>query len=232
MFATRKLCLVLDIDHTLLNFAKFVEVDPEHDKLLRKKEKQEHGKPQRHLFRLPHMGMWTKLRPGVWNFQEKASKLFEMHLYTMGNKLYATEMAKVLDPNGVLFAGRVISRGDDPETVDTKCKDLEGILGLESSVVIERIHQNFFASQSLEEMDVRNIIASEQRKILGGFHIVFSGVFPVGEANPHLHPLWQTAEQFGASCTNKVDPQVTHVVAQSLGTDKVYFDIETFTLLW
>lgn len=48
-----------------------MEVDPEHDKLLRKKEKQEHGKPQRHLFRLPHMGMWTKLRPGVWNFLEK-----------------------------------------------------------------------------------------------------------------------------------------------------------------
>ncbi|RHN64231.1 putative protein-serine/threonine phosphatase [Medicago truncatula] len=284
MFAARKLCLVLDIDHTLLNSAKFVEVDPEHDKILRKKEKQERGKPRRHLFRLPHMGMWTKLRPGVWNFLEKASKLFEMHLYTMGNKLYATEMAKVLDPNGVLFAGRVISRGDDPETVDIKCKDLEGVLGLESSVVIiddsprvwphnqlnlitveryiyflcsrrqfglsgpslfeidhderpgagtlasslgviERIHQNFFASQSLEEMDVRNILASEQRKILGGCRIVFSGVFPVGETNPHLHPLWRTAEQFGASCTNKVDPQVTHVVAQSPGTDKVNWGI-------
>ena len=48
-----------------------MEVDPEHDKILRKKEKQERGKPRRHLFRLPHMGMWTKLRPGVWNFLEK-----------------------------------------------------------------------------------------------------------------------------------------------------------------
>jgi len=84
----------------------------------------------------------------------------------------------------------------------------------------------------LEEVDVRNFLASEQRKILGGCRIVFSGVFPVGEANPHLHPLWRTAEQFGASCTNKVDHQVTHVVAQSPGTDKVYFDYETFTLLW
>lgn len=59
----------------------------------------------------------------------------------MGNKLYATEMAKVLDPKGVLFAGRVISRGDDTETVDgdervPKSKDLEGVLGMESSVVI------------------------------------------------------------------------------------------------
>jgi RNA polymerase II C-terminal domain phosphatase-like 3/4 len=280
MFAAKKLCLVLDLDHTLLNSAKFVEVDPVHDEILRKKEEQDREKPQRHLFRFPHMGMWTKLRPGVWNFLEKASKLFEMHLYTMGNKLYATEMAKVLDPKGVLFAGRVISRGDDAETVDTKSKDLEGVLGMESSVVIiddsvrvwphnklnlivverytyfpcsrrqfglpgpslleidhderpdtgtlasslgviERIHQNFFASESLEEVDVRNILASEQRKILDGCRIVFSRIFPVGEANPHLHPLWQTAEQFGASCTNQIDDQVTHVVANSLGTDKV-----------
>lgn len=284
MFAARKLCLVLDLDHTLLNSAKFVEVDPVHDEMLRKKEQEDREKPQRHLFRFPHMGMWTKLRPGVWNFLEKASKLFEMHLYTMGNKLYATEMAKVLDPKGVLFAGRVISRGDDAETADTKSKDLEGVLGMESSVVIiddsvrvwphnklnlivverytyfpcsrrqfglpgpslleidhderpdsgtlasslgviERIHQNFFASQSLEEVDVRNILASEQRKILDGCRIVFSRMFPVGDANPHLHPLWQTAEQFGASCTNQIDDQVTHVVAHSPGTDKVNWAI-------
>ncbi|KAF7839098.1 RNA polymerase II C-terminal domain phosphatase-like 3 [Senna tora] len=285
MFAARKLCLVLDLDHTLLNSAKFVEVDPVHDEILRKKEEQDREKAQRQLFRFPHMGMWTKLRPGIWNFLEKASKLFEMHLYTMGNKLYATQMAKVLDPKGVLFAGRVISRGDDTDLPDgdervPKSKDLEGVLGMESAVVIiddsvkvwphnklnlivverytyfpcsrrqfglpgpslleidhderpedgtlasslaviERIHHNFFASQSLEEADVRNILASEQRKILAGCRIVFSRVFPVGEANPHLHPLWQTAEQFGAVCTNQIDDQVTHVVANSLGTDKV-----------
>lgn len=291
MFAARKLCLVLDLDHTLLNSAKFVEVDPVHDEILRKKEEQDREKPHRHLFRFPHMGMWTKLRPGIWNFLEKASKLYELHLYTMGNKLYATEMAKVLDPKGVLFAGRVISRGDDTDSVDgeeraPKSKDLEGVLGMESSVVIiddsvrvwphnklnlivverytyfpcsrrqfglpgpslleidhderpeagtlasslaviERIHQNFFASQSLEEVDVRNILASEQRKILAGCCIVFSRVFPVGEANPHLHPLWQTAEQFGAVCTSQIDDQVTHVVANSLGTDKVNWALST-----
>lgn len=74
-------------------------------------------------------------------FGHQASQLFELHLYTMGNKLYATEMAKVLDPTGALFAGRVISRGDDgdPEDGDErvpKSKDLEGVLGMESAVVI------------------------------------------------------------------------------------------------
>ncbi|KAK6922463.1 FCP1 homology domain [Dillenia turbinata] len=291
MFAAHKLCLVLDLDHTLLNSAKFLEVDPVHDEILRKKEEQDREKPHRHLFRFPHMGMWTKLRPGIWTFLEKASKLYELHLYTMGNKIYATEMAKVLDPKGTLFAGRVISRGDDSDLLDgdervPKSKDLEGVLGMESAVVIiddsvrvwphnklnlivverytyfpcsrrqfgllgpslleidhderpengtlasalsviERIHQNFFSNQSLAEVDVRNILASEQRKILAGCRIVFSRVFPVGEANPQLHPLWQTAEQFGAVCTNQIDEQVTHVVANSLGTDKVNWALST-----
>ncbi|KAL8160102.1 LOW QUALITY PROTEIN: hypothetical protein V2J09_001639 [Rumex salicifolius] len=279
MFSSRKLCLVLDLDHTLLNSAKFSEVDPIHNEILRKKEEQDREKPYKHLFCFPHMQMWTKLRPGIWNFLEKASKLFEMHLYTMGNKLYATEMAKVLDPKGVLFAGRVISRGDDGDPIDgdervPKSKDLEGVLGMESAVVIiddsvkvwphnkpnlivyifsirqfglpgpslleidhderaedgtlaaslsviERLHRNFFSNERLDDVDVRNILAFEQRKILAGCKIVFSRVFPVGEVNPHLHPLWQTAEQFGAICTNQIDEQVTHVVANSLGTDKV-----------
>lgn len=89
--------------------------------------------------------------------------------------------------------------------------------------VIEKIHQNFFSHKSLDDVDVRNILGAEQRKILAGCRILFSRVFPVGEANPHLHPLWQTAEQFGAVCTNQLDEQVTHVVANSLGTDKVLF---------
>lgn len=43
----------------------------------------------------------------------------------------------------------------------------------------------------------------------------------MGETKPHQHPLWQTAEQFGAVCTTQIDDMVTHVVANSLGTDKV-----------
>ncbi|CAL4993050.1 unnamed protein product [Urochloa decumbens] len=291
MFSARKLCLVLDLDHTLLNSAKFNEVESKYEEPLRKKEEQDRSLPERHLFCLHHMNMWTKLRPGIWNFLEKASKLFELHLYTMGNKLYATEMAKVLDPTGTLFAGRVISRGDDGDPFDSdervpKSKDLDGVLGMESAVVIiddsirvwphnrhnlivverytyfpcsrrqfglpgpalleldvderpedgtlasslaviERIHRNFFSHPNLNEADVRSILAAEQRKILAGCRIVFSRVFPIGDANPHLHPLWQTAEQFGAVCTNQIDDRVTHVVANSPGTDKVNWALST-----
>lgn len=92
--------------------------------------------------------------------------------------------------------------------------------------VIEKIHGVFFAHDSLEEGDVRSILACEQQKILAGCRIVFSRVFPVGEKNPQMHPLWQTAEQFGAVCTKQIDEQVTHVVANSLGTNKVFISNE------
>jgi RNA polymerase II C-terminal domain phosphatase-like 3/4 len=65
----------------------------------------------------------------------QASELYELHVYTMGNKAYATEMAKLLDPTGTLFAGRVISKGDEVDGLD-KSKDLDGVLGMESAVVI------------------------------------------------------------------------------------------------
>lgn len=83
------------------------------------------------------------------------------------------------------------------------------------------MHQNFFSHKSLNDLDVRSILAAEQRKILAGCRIVFSRIFPVGEMNPQLHPLWQSAEQFGAVCSTQIDEHVTHVVANSLGTDKV-----------
>lgn len=290
MFSAKKLCLVLDLDHTLLNSAKFTEIDPVHEEILRKKEEQDREKPQRQLFRFPHMGMWTKLRPGIWNFLDRASKLYELHVYTMGNKVYATEMAKVLDPTGTLFAGRVISKGDEADLDGDdrlpKSKDLDGVLGMESAVVIiddsarvwphhrhnlivverymyfpcsrrqfglpglslleadvderpedgtlasslsviEKIHYNFFSNKQLHEVDVREFLAAEQQKILKDCKVVFSRVFPVGEAQPHLHPLWQMAEQFGAVCTTQIDDEVTHVVALAPGTDKVNWALAT-----
>lgn len=291
MFVARKLCLVLDLDHTLLNSAKFTEIEEEWEAKLRTNEATERnkfskeGSSKRELYRFNHMGMWTKLRPGIWNFLARASHLYELHVYTMGNKAYATEMAKLLDPTGALFAGRVISKGDDGDVVDgderpPKSKDLDGVLGMESAVVIiddsarvwphhrhnlivverymyfpcsrkqfglpgpsllevghdereqdgmlasalmviEKIHYNFFSNPRLHEVDVRDILAKEQRRVLAGCKLIFSRVFPQGEIQPHLHPLWQLAEQFGAVCSIGMDDGVTHVVAISLGTDKV-----------
>ncbi|KAI3706907.1 hypothetical protein L6452_24969 [Arctium lappa] len=151
MFADHKPCLVLDLDHTLLNLAK--------DEMLKKKEEQDHEKPHRHPFRSPHMGMWTKLRHGIWNSLEK---FYELHLYTMENKLYATEMEKVLDPKGVIFNGRVISRGDDGDSVDgnPKSNDLEGVLGIETSPMASITIRNLVLYTTNEKWQVINLKAA------------------------------------------------------------------------
>ncbi|CAD5189914.1 unnamed protein product [Musa acuminata subsp. malaccensis] len=294
LLAARKLSLVLDLDHTLLNSTTFVDVNPVHENTLRSNEERDRKLPQRHLFRLQHLGLWIKFRPGIWNFLCKASKLYELHVCTKGSMVYAAEIAKLLDPTGSLFSGRVISRGDDdgdasPSDVverASKHKDLAGVSGLESAVVIiddtpgmwprhqpnlivveryhffpsskrkfglpgpslldihrdesskegtlasalaviERIHDSFFSHHSIQEADVRSLLEAEQRKVLRGCRIVFSRVFPVGEANPQQHPLWKKAQQFGAVCTDQIDEHVTHVIATALGTDKVQRALST-----
>ena len=77
--------------------------------------------------------MWTKLRPFVHQFLEAASGMYEMYVYTMGERIYAQAMASLLDPSGRFFGSRVISQSDS--TCRTT-KDLDVMLGSESAVVI------------------------------------------------------------------------------------------------
>ena len=86
----RKLCLVLDLDHTLINSARFSEVDPEHEAMLRSHQANEAlrlPEDRRELFRLDRIQMWTKLRPAVRQFLETAHEHFELWIHTNGNRL-------------------------------------------------------------------------------------------------------------------------------------------------
>lgn len=85
------------------------------------------------LFHLPQIGTWTKLRPGVGELLKEASKLYELTVYTNGERAYANEMAKILDPTGKLFQGRVVSYRDSTRR---GVKDLDIVLGHDSAVVI------------------------------------------------------------------------------------------------
>jgi RNA polymerase II C-terminal domain phosphatase-like 3/4 len=59
--------------------AQFVEVEEEWEAKLRANEMTERAKfakegNKRELYRFPHMGMWTKLRPGIWNFLARVKR--------------------------------------------------------------------------------------------------------------------------------------------------------------
>ncbi|CAA7032378.1 unnamed protein product [Microthlaspi erraticum] len=128
----RKLCLVLDLDHTLLNSTVLRDLRPEEEYLKSLTHSLQDGSGG-NLFMLEFMNMMTKLRPFVHTFLKEASELFEMYIYTMGDRPYAEQMAKLLDPKREYFGDRVISRDDG--TVRHQ-KSLDVVLGKESSVLI------------------------------------------------------------------------------------------------
>lgn len=37
---------------------------------------------------------------------------YEMHVYTMGTRAYATEVCAAIDPNGEIFGQRILSRDE------------------------------------------------------------------------------------------------------------------------
>ena len=77
----------------------------------------------------------------------QAAALFELNIYTMGNRSYAKEMARTLDHSGALFSGRIIAKGDDAQAATMSGferdefgpphhKDMDGVLGMESTALI------------------------------------------------------------------------------------------------
>lgn len=90
---------------------------------------------------LKHMHMMTKLRPFVRTFLKEASEMYEMHIYTMGDRAYALAMADLLDPRREYFGERVISRDDGTQRHQ---KGLDIVLGQESAVLILDDTENVF----------------------------------------------------------------------------------------
>jgi hypothetical protein len=108
-----KLCLVLDLDHTLLNSATFAEVGPAlHEALDARAASEAATLPpdQRLLFRLDAIKMWTKLRPGVHSFLLGAARYYQLWIHTNGNRAYADCVVRLLDPRGELFGDRIIAQ--------------------------------------------------------------------------------------------------------------------------
>ncbi|XP_058114098.1 RNA polymerase II C-terminal domain phosphatase-like 4 [Magnolia sinica] len=128
----RKLYLVLDLDHTLLNSTRLIDTLPEENYLINQADPVEDGL-RNSIFKLDHMHMLTKLRPYVHTFLKEASSMFEMYVYTMAERSYALEMAKLLDPGHMYFSSRIISQAD---CTTRHQKGLDVVLGAESAVVI------------------------------------------------------------------------------------------------
>ncbi|XP_057683896.1 RNA polymerase II subunit A C-terminal domain phosphatase [Corythoichthys intestinalis] len=96
----KKLVLMVDLDQTLIHTTdqhcqKMSNKGIFHFQLGR-------GEPMLH----------TRLRPHCKEFLEKIAKLYELHVFTFGSRLYAHTIAGFLDPETKLFSHRILSRDE------------------------------------------------------------------------------------------------------------------------
>lgn len=96
----RKLVLMVDLDQTLIHTTeqpcqRMSNKGIFHFQLGR-------GEPMLH----------TRFRPHCKEFLEKIAKLYELHVFTFGSRLYAHTIAGFLDPEKKLFSHRIMSRDE------------------------------------------------------------------------------------------------------------------------
>ncbi|OMP10004.1 hypothetical protein COLO4_04918 [Corchorus olitorius] len=120
----KKLHLVLNIDHTLI-----------HTLRLEKASKLGLSCDDKDTKEIDNGACLVKLRPHVLEFLEKANTMFEMYLYTLGSRPYAKKIAQILDPQGIYFGHRIISRDDNPLAA-SKVKTLDLLLAQKSKNLI------------------------------------------------------------------------------------------------
>ncbi|KAK3179940.1 CTD phosphatase Fcp1 [Lecanicillium sp. MT-2017a] len=115
----RKLSLVVDLDQTIIHACIEPTVgewqrdptNPNHNAVKDVKSFQLNDDGPRGL--ASGCTYYIKLRPGLEEFLEEIAKMYELHVYTMGTRAYALNIAKIVDPDRKLFGNRVISRDEN-----------------------------------------------------------------------------------------------------------------------
>jgi RNA polymerase II subunit A-like phosphatase len=112
---SRKLSLIVDLDQTIIH----ATVDPTVGEWMRDPDNPNYNAVKDvKAFQLEeggHMGpcwYFIKVRPGLAEFLEEVSNMFELHVYTMGTRAYANAVAKIVDPHRKYFGDRVLSRDE------------------------------------------------------------------------------------------------------------------------
>ncbi|KRY83709.1 RNA polymerase II subunit A C-terminal domain phosphatase [Trichinella pseudospiralis] len=100
LLSQKKLALLVDLDLTLIHTS---ETSDDSDALdVYHYQMEGPNSPWYH----------TRLRPYARYFLNKINEYFELHIITHGNRKYAQKVAKMLDPNSVLFGDRILSRDE------------------------------------------------------------------------------------------------------------------------
>lgn len=137
LLASRRLSLVVDLDQTIIH----ATVDPTVGEWKDDKDNPNYeALKDVRSFQLVDdtpgaRGCWyyIKLRPGLEEFLEKVAELFELHIYTMGTRAYAQNIADLIDPTRKLFGDRILSRD---ESGSLTAKNLQRLFPVDTKMVV------------------------------------------------------------------------------------------------
>eukprot|EP01032_Pedospumella_encystans_P027924 gene27924-31542_t len=148
---SKKLALVLDLDHTLLHAVQIEGQTPSRTAATSKviegtkgigsgdgsEDNVVHHLPIEEIDRFVVKHLVMKKRPFLDEFLEKASEFCQMTVYTAGTRRYAEAVAKVLDPSRKYFADRIVARCDVANVrADGNDKSLERIYPGDASMAV------------------------------------------------------------------------------------------------
>jgi RNA polymerase II subunit A-like phosphatase len=117
LHSDQKLSLILDLDQTLIHATADPAVGVWMDQHKNDSEARS-SFPALHRFKLPGdpHEYFLRLRPFLEEFMEGVAKLFELHIYTMGSRMYAAQVAAIIDPEKNYFQERILSRDESGST--------------------------------------------------------------------------------------------------------------------
>lgn len=133
----KKLSLILDLDQTLIH----ATVDVKVRKMLDDSQSKMNdictfclpGSAMEYHIKLRYYLNFITSRPGTREFLKEMDKKYEMHIYTMGTRSYAVEIAKILDPDQSLFKERILSRD---ESGSFSVKSIKRLFPCDQSMVV------------------------------------------------------------------------------------------------
>jgi RNA polymerase II subunit A-like phosphatase len=137
LLSSRKLSLVVDLDQTIIQ----ATVDPTVAEWQRDPQNPNYPAVKDvRAFQLVDDGpgaracwYYIKLRPGLEEFLSTISKYYELHIYTMGTRTYAQNIAKIVDPDRKIFADRILSRD---ESGSLTVKNLKRLFPVDTKMVV------------------------------------------------------------------------------------------------
>jgi RNA polymerase II subunit A-like phosphatase len=134
----KKLSLIVDLDQTVIHttcertIAEW-QADPENPNYGAVKDVRSFQLADDNVAQVAANWYYVKMRPGLKDFFDRISTMYEMHVYTMATRAYAKAVAEIIDPDRKYFGDRILSRD---ENYTDKLKSLQRLFPTNTDMVV------------------------------------------------------------------------------------------------